>query len=416
MNRTQNALTVVRNLAIGGLGLMALGATPAAATQGYFDDGAAPQRPYGEWFRVDDEAARVWTVSGFQADTNRVHIERRKGLERRLRQKRDQAHVLVLYPKPSSAYDTAISKILTMFDARGVDAIVTAINFNRKNDAGEAAIAFAEEQGVDLIYGMGSQSTAWLWENYKDGAIPVVSVTSKDPVMLGQAANYTDGSSTNFAFTSLNMPVSAQLAYVNQLRPKLKNLSVLVDANNISAVETQARPIIEMAKARGIQTLSLEVQDAKKAKEELAILVAEAVDTMRLNDPTLENSLFWITGSTSVFREIETINAVADRVPVLSVVPEVVREGDASAALSIGISFESNAHLAAIYGMRVLEGETQVGSLPVGVVSPPDIAINFRRARQIGLSVPFRFVEGASFIYDYDGEPVRYRGVNQTRD
>ena len=133
-------------------------------------------------------------------------------------------------------------------------------------------------------------------------------------------------------------------------------------------------------------------------------------ELMRTNDPTLANSVLWITGSTSVFREIETINAAADAVPVISAVPEVVQPGLVSAVLSIGISFESNAHLAAVYGADVLQGRAKAGDLKVGIVSPPDIAINFGRARQIGMRVPFSFFEGASFIYDYSGRVVRNGG------
>jgi putative tryptophan/tyrosine transport system substrate-binding protein len=40
-------------------------------------------------------------------------------------------------------------------------------------------------------------------------------------------------------------------------------------------------------------------------------------------------------------------------------------------------------------------------------VSPPDIAVSFLKAREIGLRVPFSFFESASFVYDYDGRPVR---------
>ena len=257
---------------------------------------------------------------------------------------------------------------------------------------------------------MGSASTAWLWEHYRGGAVPVVSVCSKDPVLLGQAQDYDSGSGTNFAFTSLNMPIEVQMAYVLELTPNLKNLGVLVDSQNISAMQTQAKPISEDARRRGIQVLDLVVQDPEKAESELAELVKSAVATMRKNDPTLDQSVFWITGSTSVFREIGTINANSDRVPVLSVVPEVVRGGDDSAVLSIGISFESNAHLAALYGIEVLENQSKVGELPVGIVSPPDIAINFKKAREIGLEIPFAFFESASFVYDYDGRLVRQNG------
>ncbi|MDJ0983247.1 MAG: hypothetical protein QNI94_16605, partial [Kiloniellales bacterium] len=148
----------------------------------------------------------------------------------------------------------------------------------------------------------------------------------------------------------------------------------------------------------------------EKAAQELEKLVARAVAVMRKNDPTLSNSAFWITGSTVVFREISTINENADRVPVLSVVPDVVMPGPNSAVLSIGVSFESNAHLAAIYGADVLQERVKVGDLPVGIVSPPDIAINFLKAREIGLEVPFSFFESASFVYDYEGRIVRDNG------
>ena len=43
----------------------------------------------------------------------------------------------------------------------------------------------------------------------------------------------------------------------------------------------------------------------------------------------------------------------------------------------------------------------------VGLVSPPDMAVNFMKAREIGLRVPFSFFEIASFIYGFDGNVVR---------
>ena len=44
------------------------------------------------------------------------------------------------------------------------------------------------------------------------------------------------------------------------------------------------------------------------------------------------------------------------------------------------------------------------------MVSPPDIAINFRKARQIGLEIPLSFFESATFIYDYEGRVIRDAG------
>ena len=360
---------------------------------------------YGQWFRFADEVLESWTVEAVPNDPLQVSMRRKTADP-------DQPdyRVFVLYPRPSSAYDIAISKILEVFAEKDINAALTVVNFQNDPARGQAAIDRADGEDFDLILSMGSQSTAWLHDNYRSRAVPVVSVCSKDPVILGQTASYDIGSGENFAYTSLNMPVDAQLAYLLELKPKLKNIGELVNSKNVSAMKTQAQPIARQAARQGIRVLNLAIEDPKNAKSELERLTREAVKAMRKNDPNLDNSVFWITGSTAVFREIETINQNADRVPVLSVVPDVVTEGHDSAVLSVGIGFESNAHLAAIYAADILSGRERAGALPVGVVSPPDIAINFLKAREIGLKIPFRFFESASYVYDYEGRTVRYKG------
>ena len=55
----------------------------------------------------------------------------------------------------------------------------------------------------------------------------------------------------------------------------------------------------------------------------------------------------------------------AGRVPVLSMIPEIVTAGEDTAVVATGISFESNAHLAAIYGADILMGRAKAGDLKV---------------------------------------------------
>ena len=356
---------------------------------------------FSSWFSYGDGVEKTWRVSEVPGDPYQVRIQPRKENPSAPKRK-----IMVVYPRPSSAYKVAITKILEIFAEKDINADITVVNFKKDDARGKALIKLAEKEGYELMFSMGSESTDWLYRHYNGGEVPVISVCSKDPVMLGQAEAYDQGSGTNFAFTSLNMPVDVQMAYVVDFMPQVKNFAILVDSKNVSAVETQAKPIAQYARQRGIQVHEVAVENPKKAKEELAILVKSAVATMRKSDPTLSHSLFWITGSTSVFREIATINAHSDRVPVLSVVPEVVKAGDDSSVMSIGISFESNAHLAAIYGADVLSGRDP-GDMPVGIVSPPDIAINFRKAREIGLEIPFKFLESATYVYGYDGQVVR---------
>jgi len=362
---------------------------------------SAEPRPFAKWFKYSPDIEKSWDVASDPAQPMYASL-RRKDATGPLKR------VLVLYPRPSSAYDIAITEILRTFVAKEINTHMEVVNFELNDARGKAALEAAEQNKVDLIFAMGSESAAWLFHNYKGGVLPVVTVCSKDPVQLGQIKDYDSGSGNNFAFTSLNVPIDVQMAYVHELRPELKNLAVLVDMKNISAVQTQAEPVAKYLKEKqkGVQVIWGSVQNPAKAQEELAKIVPDAVRTMRKTDPDLSKSLFWVTGSTSVFREIRTINQYADRVPVVSVVPEIVTKGPETAVLAIGVSFESNARLAAIYGAQVLNGSSP-GKLKVGLVSPPDMAISFLKAREIGMRVPFSFFEIASFVYDYHGDPVR---------
>jgi putative ABC transport system substrate-binding protein len=365
---------------------------------------------YAGWFRHSENITGAWTFSEVGADPQQVMIKSTVTGEGQPKR------ILVLYPKRSSAYDIAISKILDVFASKNMPVEFQVINFKNDDGLGAEVLDLAEEGQFDLIFSMGSESTAWLHQYYRNGETPVVTVCSKDPVALGHIVDYESGSGTNFAFTSLNMPTEVQLAYLMDFMPGLKNLGILVARNNISAVRTQAKPMQEAVEAKGVNAVYLAVQDPAKAKEELPRLIEGALVEMRKTDPSLDHSMFWITGATSVFREIETINRHAGPVPVLSAVPEIVQAGDKSAVMSIGISFESNGYLAAVYGYDVLMGKAKAGELKVGIVSPPDIAINFRRARAIGVEVPFSFFESANYVYDYEGKAVRLRGRDLTRN
>jgi putative tryptophan/tyrosine transport system substrate-binding protein len=362
---------------------------------------------YASWFKYGPSVEERWIVAAVQGNPNLVTIR-----PKRLINAPAGKRILAIYPRPSSAYDIAITKILSVFEDKALDVDLSVINFGNDDKRGFEAIRQAHEGKFDLVLSMGSETTAWLWENYRGGRLPVVTVCSKDPVVLGQSPGYNRGSGTNFAFTSLNMPIDVQMAYVSELKPKLRNIAVLVDSRNISAIETQAKPVMDYARARGIRVLELAVQDPANARVELERMVREATSQMTKNDPQLMDSIFWVTGSTSVFREIATVNANASRAAVISVVPEIVRGGDDSAVLSIGISFESNAHVAALFATDVIRNKTKISELKVGLVTPPDIAISFRKLRDIGMTIPLSFFEAAGTIYDYDGRAVRIDGVN----
>ena len=147
--------------------------------------------------------------------------------------------------------------------------------------------------------------------------------------------------------------VYVQLSYLLQVVPTLKNIAVLYSESNTSAKETQVKPLKGAVGARGIAVLDVVGEDHTKARDELAVKVAAAAAEMRKRDPSGKSSIFWITGSTPLFSELETINRVSGGLPVLSVVPDLVQEGRNSAVLSIGVNFDSNAYVAAIYATDI---------------------------------------------------------------
>lgn len=360
------------------------------------------------WFTPSERVMERWSVIYSVADPLRFELVPKDAPNSAV-----SYEVLLVFPKPSSAYDIAIERVAEQFLARGLAVTFTAVNFEGSREKWEALLQEINRKEYDLIFSIGSVSTQFFTESTRRINTPVVSVTSKDPVLLGHVRDYESGSGTAIAYTSLDVPVNVQLAYLHELRPNLINIGVMYARNNTSAYEAQVLPLKETAEnaINGINVIDVSVEDQGNAAAELREKIPQALRLMRANDPRLDNSIFWITGSTSVFKEITTINAHAQAVPVISLVTDVVREGRDSAVMSIGIGFSSNADLAAFYAIDILTTGVDPGTLPVGIVSPPDIAINFLVARAIQMKIPFSFFESSTTIYGPDGTLRRKSGV-----
>jgi putative ABC transport system substrate-binding protein len=398
--------------------LLSLSATSAQ------DTAAQPVEdlPFADWFILKASSAANWDLLFDEDENLRFTLKLKQPLETDIPEKR----ILALFTKQSSSYDVAIDRILSIFLSKKIPVTLEAINFKKDNTLGQQALDYARQQNFDLIFSVGSDSTDFVFSNFTNGeTIPVVTVTSKDPILLGYLKDYETGSGNNIAYTSLNVRIDLQMIYLQQLIPDLKNIAVFYSETNTSAKETQVEPLRDVAKDYNINVIDIQVKDKalkdqglglrdaafrEGVQEQLREIMPGVVAEITRSDPTHQSSIFWMTGTTEVFNEIQTINDLSGKIPVLSAVPDVVRAGGDSAILSIGVSFESNAHLAALYAVDILLGQVKPGDLPVGLVSPPDIAINFMKAREIGLKIPFSFFESASIVYDYEGKLVRKGG------
>jgi putative ABC transport system substrate-binding protein len=360
--------------------------------------------PEIEWFTPSEEVVAYWQVLHDSQSPIQVSFEPYSGSA--------DSRVLFLYTRTHPDYDIAVGTTLNSLREQGLSVEAT-VYFAEDDVAGFEALAYAEQNQFDLIFSVGSSTTAFLFENYSGRPIPVVTLLSKDPVLLGQMSNYTDGSGSNMAFTSVGIPVELQMNYFGELVPNLTNIVIIYAQENASTVLTQVEPLDKYSATAGLNLVHVAIlnrDDPEQTRAELEEKLPLAIEELYQLDPEMKESIVLVTSSGSITKQFDTVNELAGLVPVVSLFPDLVRDGDSSAVLSVGVSFGSNSLQAGLYGARILRGDVQPGDLPVGVISPPDIAISFAKARQIGLKIPFSFFESATFVYNPDGLLVRDKG------
>ncbi len=357
-----------------------------------------------EWFTGTQEMADYYMVELESGLENAVLLTPRSGSE--------DYKLVFVYTKGHKLFDRAVEVVLTTFRGQGLNPSALII-FVADEFELESGLGFAETQGYDLIFPNGSSPTALVFANYQGGQLPVVSLLSKDPVLLGQVPDYKGGSGTNIAFTSVSVPVEIQMQYFLELVPDLKNIILLYDETNSSVITTQVEPMDEYGKEYDLNILHLaitQVEEVEAARHDLNEQYENVMNEFQGSADSGESTVFLLTNSGSLVQVFDTIVDLAGDIPVLSMMPDVVQEGEVSAVMSVGVSFDSNSILAAVYGIQILEDDIDPGLLPVGVIEPPDVAVNFLKSRQIGLGIPFTLFESATYVYDALGNLARQQG------
>lgn len=317
--------------------------------------------------------------------------------------------VWVLVSRRSSAYDTALNTLLAVYKQELSNATFRVFLLPESDEKLKLWLQQAEKS-ADLIYTLGSTAMVQVHKLYAGGKLPVVTVNAKDPVLLGLTSSY-QSSGNNFAFTSLNLPADVTLSFLLRFKPEMKQLGILYAKSNTSAYLTQFLPLKEEAEKNGMQVVAFEV-DENSEQGKLATVLTQQLQVMNGEDPQLDQSVLWLTGSSSLLDRVAEINAQADKLPLLTVVPEVVNGRQDSALMSVGVSFVNNANQAAFYGIQILRGNIEPSALPVGVLSPPDISISFQQAARVKAQIPFSLIEMASDIYAENGERIRADGMS----
>jgi putative tryptophan/tyrosine transport system substrate-binding protein len=284
------------------------------------------------------------------------------------------------------------------------------LNFEQKDDRLKAGLAFGEAAKFDLLAPMGSEATQSVHDAYQGGALPTLSLFTKDPVLQGYLKDFNTGSGTNLAYCTNAVPIEEQMTYLRELKGDVKNIAVLYSDTSRSTLEAQVTPLKALATQQGINVLNVVVHSDTNPAPEFNVAVPQAITAMTASDPGLQRSVFWATGTTAVINSIDLLSQLCGNIPMLSVYPELVKEGPGSAILSVGVANVNLGLLDANYMLDILYNGKKPATLKAGVVSPPDLAISFMKSRQIGLEIPFNFFENAGYVYDHNGKVVRSNG------
>ncbi len=236
-----------------GLCLLAFLAAPCLA--------GAAERPRLDWLQYAPEVLQSYKIATDPGDP-----ARQTAAPSWAPAGRRVYRVLLLIPiKSVDAYSISVNTILDVFRDRDVPARFEIWFYDRQEGIAAESLAWAERAPVDLIMSVGSLATEYLHAHYRGGRIPVVTSASKDPVLMGQMPDYTSGSGTNIAYTSINVSIDTELAYLEELIPRLKNIAVIYAQDNKSAVETQVRPLKAEAPSRGLAISEIVVRDEAHA-------------------------------------------------------------------------------------------------------------------------------------------------------
>ena len=229
---------------------------------------------------------------------------------------------------------------------------------------------------VDVIVAIGA--TAARSAKATTNQIPIVFAGVVNPVATGLVTNLVqpDGNLTG-ATTFDPEQARQQVELLKEAIPGLARVAVLGDSG---AAPTQFQVNEQAARAAGLETLVLKVErgavipDFEGAFEKAKKEGAQAVIVMS-------------TPVTTPHRRRIAESSIKTGIPTLS--PR--DHADAGGMLNFGTAFSGATRRAAVYVAKIFEG-AKPNELPIEMVHRHELVINYKTAREIGLTLPAAFV------------------------
>ena len=224
---------------------------------------------------------------------------------------------------------------------------------------------------VDVI---AANSAAMLPARAATTTIPIVFVTSLDPVQLGLVASLSRPGGNVTGVTSLNVEVGPKrLELLHELVPAVNVIGLLVNPNNANA-QTLSRDLQVAARKLGLQLHVLHAGNERDFDRVFVDLVQ-----LRAGALVIGTDAFLTSHS-------ERLAALALRhaMPAIYQYPEFTAAGG---LMSYGGSIKEAFRTVGVYTGRILKGEKPT-DLPVQQITKVELIINLKTAKALGITVP----------------------------
>jgi putative tryptophan/tyrosine transport system substrate-binding protein len=205
--------------------------------------------------------------------------------------------------------------------------------------------------------------------------IPVVFLTSEDPVGMGLVASLArpGGNLTGINFLAAEL-VAKRVELLRQLVPAATRVAVLIDPANPAAAESQLRDVAAAASVMGLQVQTHNTGTSREVEAAFAGFVRERPDLLMVASSPFFNDRRVQLALLAAVRSVPATYPWRDF-------------AEAGGLMSYGASLRDALRQLGGYAGRVLKG-AKPADLPVLQSSKFELVVNLQAARAIGLEVP----------------------------
>ncbi len=238
--------------------------------------------------------------------------------------------------------------------------------------AAEASAQALEQERVSLIVSI--TTSVSLAVKRATAQVPIVFVAGTDPVAVGLVESIAKpgGRLTGVHFLSTDL-TAKRLEILKEFLPRLRRVITFYNPNNPGA-RLAARSAQGAGRTLRVEVVEREVPSVEALRAAVRGLTAEQGDA------------YFFLADAMVISQAQLIIDAANalRLPTMAQDPELARKG---ALVCYGVSYREVGREAVPYVQRILAG-TSPRDLPVQAVDRLALAVNFKTAKLLGLTIP----------------------------